>query len=400
MAAPTAIPVVDADMHVTEVDATWEAIDAGMAAHRLNIVTERGHRWLRCGDRPVMLLRPTEPGEVDRAREDPQGWEQARAVSRRAGRGGTHPAESDMPERVRVLDATGVDSAILFPSYGLFWPSVVPEGEIADANFAAWNTWIAERCAIDSQRLLGVAQFSLADVGRAVKETWRCADLGLRGMFLRAVPYRGVPWGDSGNEPVWAALEESGLALWLHSAPETTIAHDSAWDKGLDPRHVGLSPLTFCNRSLPAEAALVSLVLAGVLERHPRLRIGVAEFGAAWVPSFLRRIDYTLDFLSPRNRYLRSRLATRPSEYVRRQVCVSAFWSEDLDWLLRDTPGEIYMFSSDFPHPEGSELALAQARVRLDGLADDVRASFLGGAARRCIGLESARPQPVGAAGA
>jgi uncharacterized protein len=383
--------VIDADQHFDEVPETWDSIDPAFRDAALTVQSGRGgRRWLACRGRAVMPLRHTYPGEIDTARElvreDSRGYERWRAERRSAPVVHDERAASDAVTRTAVLDASGIAAALLFPSYGLFWPSVVTDGEVADANFAAYNTWIAGACSPAPHRLLGVAQYSIEDVDRAVREVWRAHELGLNGFFLRAVPYRGRPWSDMSNEPVWAALEQAGLPLMLHSAPLGALGHDADWEKGLPPEHLGQPPLTFLNRSLPAEAALASLVLGGVLDRHPGLRVAVVEFGAVWVPSFLHRLDAALDFLGPRNRYLRERLQDRPSGYVRRQVRFTAFWSEPIAWLGAVSDPGLYMFSSDFPHPEGSEDALARVRASLDGQPDDVVGQFLGDAARYCLG--------------
>jgi len=389
MAATTRANVIDVDMHITEDAGTWDSVDPTFSSAPLHICTEAGgRRWLMCGDSRILLLRTTVPGEIDAARNltrvDPHGYEELIAQRRAAPQLAPQPdpSESDVTARVGVLDAMGVSEAVIFPSLALFWPSVVLEPALADAHYAAWNTWIAVRTMHLRHRLLPIAQYSFHNPPRAVAEIRRCGELGLRGLFVRAVPYRELPWDDESYEEIWDALETSGLPLLLHSAVVGSVNIDLAWEKGLEPKHVGQPIPTFINRARPAEAVLTSLIFGGVLARHPRLRIGVIEFGSIWVPSFLQRLDFTFKFLGPRNRYLRERLTIPPSEYVRRQVKVSTFWNEPLEWLIRSSGDTIFMFSSDFPHPEGNVRAVELAHESIDALPEGTRRRFFSSNAR------------------
>jgi predicted TIM-barrel fold metal-dependent hydrolase len=101
-----------------------------------------------------------------------------------------------------------------------------------------------------------------------------------------------------------------------------------------------------------AEIMLTFLVLGGVFERHPRLRVGVVESGASWVASWCDRMD---TLAATTSQYLSRQLSLKPSEYVRRQVRVAPFFFEPVaSWIERSGLEEVYLFSTDFPHEEGS----------------------------------------------
>ncbi|MBV9210404.1 MAG: amidohydrolase [Acidobacteria bacterium] len=391
------LSIIDVDMHFNEPPGTWDEIAPEFEQSVLRIGADTvGRRWLFAGQRRVIPLRATFPGEVDEAREavkaDPLGYEKIvqsrRATTESSAWRPAHPAESDSVERLKVLDEMGVEAALLFPSLGLFWPSVIEDEELADDNFAAWNNWVARQSSLNPARLFAAAQYSLSNVDRAVAEVRRCHALGCRGFFLRGVPYRGLPWGDPSNDPFWHALEETGMPLLIHSAPLGSLAIDPAWEKGLVAGHKGQTLQTLLNRARPPEAAISNLIFEGVLERHPALRIGVIEFGSVWVASFLQQIDYTFEFLGPRNRYMRERLRARPSDYFRRQVKVSSFWSEPLPWLLAAAGAELFMFASDFPHPEGNENAVERAFQVLAEMPPESVEKFFYGNARELFGLQ------------
>jgi predicted TIM-barrel fold metal-dependent hydrolase len=120
---------------------------------------------------------------------------------------------------------------------------------------------------------------------------------------------------------------------------------------------------------------LATLVIDGVLERFPRLRFGVIEQGASWVPSFLRQLDAVYDAFARHEERLR-RLELRPSEYVRRQVRVTPYPVEDVGWLVAQAGPEMFLFSSDYPHVEGGRNPLKRFEESLGAVADDVRQRF------------------------
>jgi uncharacterized protein len=401
------VPVVDVDTHLNEPAGAWDDIDPAFRDRGLQMREEGRRRWLCLGDRKILPVRATFVNEVDDAREltkeDPEGYEKliaSRRVSLPPDDELEHMLlESDATKRTSVLSDMGVTAALLFPSFGLFWPSIVDDPELADANFVAWNNWILKQTRSSPEQLLPVAQFSLNNVERTVAEIRRCKAIGMRGLFLRAVPYRELPWGDPSNEPIWTELEAANMPLLLHAAPIGPITPDPAWEKNLVQGHVGQPLPTFLNRALPLEAAIANLIFEGVLERHPNLRIGILEFGASWVPSFLQRIDYAFDFLGPRNRYMRDRLRMKPSEYFRRQIRVSAFWSEPLMWLFRSAGPEVFMFASDFPHPEGSDNAVERSWRILDQMPPEVITRFFSTNAIELVGSDvPVGLSPVGSA--
>lgn len=372
---PTGPWVFDCDTHITEEADTWRTVDARFAKNGLRIVTDKnGWRALMLGrSRLTTLLAPT-PGEFDTmrelVREDPLAYERYAKKRRALPPPGpkADPSHNDVVARLDTMDAMHVSHAAIYPSLGLFWSHLVGDAELADAHYRAYNDWIAARTVPVRERIFAVAQYSFDSPRRAVAEIRRCKKRGLRGLLVQAIPYRQRPWEHPSYEPIWEALEEANLPLILHFTVIRANLVDADWEKKAPDGHVGPPVHFVTNRPFSAEAALTSLIFGGVLERHPRLRIGVIEFGASWVPSFLHRLDFALDFVSPRNRYLRERLPLRPSEYFRRQVKVSAFWNEPLEWLIRSAGDEVLLFGSDYPHPEGNVRAVELAQQNVSRL--------------------------------
>jgi predicted TIM-barrel fold metal-dependent hydrolase len=142
-------------------------------------------------------------------------------------------------------------------------------------------------------------------------------------------------------------------------------------------------------RRLVPQMALGAMIFGGVLERHPRLAIIVSELGIDWLPDFLETIDLEADNSRPRLlSFAPYRLALKPSEYMARQVRVSVVHQQD---VLRPTiervPEGMIVFSSDFPHVEGHQEAVALYDAQLDGLGQSARERFFGRSAAELLGL-------------
>ena len=133
--------------------------------------------------------------------------------------------------------------------------------------------------------------------------------------------------------------------------------------------------------------ALSNLILNGVLERFPKLRIGVVELTAGWVPSFLLHLDGATDFFAQRHGGPLHQLAERPSDYFLRQVRVAALPYEMPNTLVPTVGEQTFMVGSDWPHAEGVADPRAAAARATHGLTDGAKSKLLGANAAWLLGL-------------
>ncbi len=94
------------------------------------------------------------------------------------------------------------------------------------------------------------------------------------------------------------------------------------------------------------------LILDGHFDRFPELRGGVIEEGAGWVVSWLHQLDFAQRAFRRTEEPL-TKLARRPSEYVTEHLKFTPFPGEPVGWMIEQAGPELFMFSTDFPHPEG-----------------------------------------------
>jgi predicted TIM-barrel fold metal-dependent hydrolase len=358
--------VVDADGHVLEPASLWDRhLDPRHRHLAPRIVrNDWGLDTVYVGDReivtaPLGLLGT--PGsrmdETDPAKKPP--WE-------RAQRGGFEPRA-----RLGDMDTDGIDVAVLYPSLGLnFW--AIEDAAAAVALARAYNDWLAEYCAADRRRLVGAAMLPFQDPAAAAGELRRAVTtLGFPAAFVRPNPCRGRHIGDPAFEPVWAAAEELGIAIGVHEGSSNVIPTLGA-DRLFNPLL-----LHAMSHAFEQMLACATLMVTGVMERHPGLRFVFLEAGGGWAPYWLWRLDeqvHGFGGYAPEMRLL-------PSEYFRRQCWVSFEGDETtLPALVPILGADRIVWGSDYPHHDATfPGAVATLERTLAALATDVRRRVLGG---------------------
>jgi predicted TIM-barrel fold metal-dependent hydrolase len=137
------------------------------------------------------------------------------------------------------------------------------------------------------------------------------------------------------------------------------------------------------------QVVLTALVYDGVFERFPKLRGGVIESGAGWVPDFLRQLDLAYQSFSKTDPYLRE-LSLTPSDYLRRAVKFTPFWREDVGLMIKDAGADLFLFSTDYPHPEGTTDPLWRFERSMEGLDESVKDKFYRGNFEQMMGIAGA----------
>jgi predicted TIM-barrel fold metal-dependent hydrolase len=199
-------------------------------------------------------------------------------------------------------------------------------------------------------------------------------------MFSNGAPGGRSP-GHPELDPFWQLLCERDVPFLLHIGQGTMIQppefHNNGRPRAAD-LHGGGENLRFCDYPMlwfAPQIFLTALVYDGVFQRFPQLRGGVIESAAGWVPEFLRALDIGFRSFSRTDQYLQA-LDMLPSEYIRRAVKFTPFPSEDVGRMIRDAGADLFMFSSDYPHPEGTNDPLGRFERTLEGLDEEALDKF------------------------
>ena len=262
-------------------------------------------------------------------------------------------------ERSRTLDLLGFRGQLVFSTFaGQFLRT--GDAELQYAGTRAHTRAMVDFCSHDP-RLMPVALIPLDLPERAIAELDAALELGCRAIHVPSDAPGGLTRGFSPAhvdlEPFWARIAEARAAAVLHIGGGRLLPR--AYHQNGRPRPTdwlgggeNLRGKDFPATHHSPANFLTAMVLDGVFDRHPELRCGVIELGASWVPGLVRNLDHAFDSFR-RNEPLMQELSLRPSEFIQRQVKFTPFPFEDVGWLVEQAGEELFLFSSDYPHPEG-----------------------------------------------
>ena len=140
----------------------------------------------------------------------------------------------------------------------------------------------------------------------------------------------------------WKICEQLDIAVAIHEG-----SHSLLPTTGADRFNTRFA-LHACSHPMEQMMAMLALIEGGVLERHPRLRIGFLESGCGWLPYWLWRLDEEY-----KNLYweVKEQVKRLPSEYFRRQCYISVEPSEPyLQQIIDFIGSDNLIFGSDYPH--------------------------------------------------
>lgn len=288
----------------------------------------------------------------------------------------------DPTERVRALDLLGFHKQLVFPTFAAS-QFAGEDLELLYGGARALNRGIAEFCSVDS-RLLGVASVSLEDPELAGAEIDAALAEGCRAVMVPSAPPSELSPSHPAYDPVWARLQDADVPFLLHIGGGGR-ALKPAFHNNAKPvtDHLGggenIRSKDYMVIHFPAEAFLSVLVLDGVFERFPGLRGGVIEMGGMWVVPWLKRLDIAQGTFKRTEKYLADDLSMQASDYVRRQLWFTPFPTEPVGWMTEQAGDDLFLFSSDYPHPEGGRDPLAKFDASLEGQSDEVLEKFYSG---------------------
>jgi predicted TIM-barrel fold metal-dependent hydrolase len=341
-------PIISADSHITEPPNTYiDNIDPAYRdrAPRLHSIEGKGDVFLIDG------MRTPVPMGIVAAAGKPA--EEIRMMGTRfedLHRGGWDPTA-----RLADQERDGVAAEVIYPTVGMQICNH-RDPDYKKACFDAYNRWLAGYCAHAPARLLGVGQTAMRSPKEGIADLEAIRDAGLRGVMMP-----GHPVVDDYDSAAYDEFWEAAIALGLPLSFHILTTRDSSPTRG--PRmNAFLSVIRGC------QDIMGTLVLGGVFERHPKLRVVCVEADAGWVPHYMYRMDHAFkrhrNWLPPGQT-----LSKLPSEYFAEGIYTTfqddwvAFQSvEMMNWRR-------LMWANDFPHSDStwpwSQAMLAEHAAKL-----------------------------------
>ena len=261
-------------------------------------------------------------------------------------------------ERSQALNQLGFARQLVFSTFS---PSQALHGNDVEIKYAAadaHNKAMSDFCK-DDDRLLGVGLLPLDVPILALSAAENLANAGLRAAWVGHYHFGGRSPGHSEYDFLWAKLAEAEIPVVLHVGG-TPIQLNPAWMNTGRPvptdwlgggENVRGKDMLALHHG--AELFLGAMIFDGVFERHRNLKAAVVELGAGWVPSWLNRMDWTVNIW--RKEHDLGSLSRQPSEIALEQIGFTPYVYEDVGRLIAESDDRLYMFSSDYPHFEGSK---------------------------------------------
>jgi predicted TIM-barrel fold metal-dependent hydrolase len=275
---------------------------------------------------------------------------------------------------LRFLEMTGLEFSVLYPTEGLAFGQVVfPAWAIAYAK--AYNDWLHARYLSFSPRFKGVALIPLQDVPSAVNELRRAVrELGMVGAML---PSNGPNPHLSSKHfwPIYEEAEKLGCALAVHGGCYGDLGFNT-YTVFPATRALGMP--------FPLAIAATGMIVDGVFDAFPNLRVGFLEGGTAWIPLVVDRLARELE-------YGGLRVRRNPEDYFKSgKIFVGCEGNEKaLAYSIERVGPEPFMFASDFPH----EIALDNCMEEINEIIEradlqpEHKAAILSDNARRLYGI-------------
>lgn len=274
--------------------------------------------------------------------------------------------------REHVLHPFDLEYAILNCSYGI---ESIHNPDAAAALASAVNDWHIAEWLEPEPRLRAAIVVPSQQPALAAREIDRVG--GHPGFVQVYLPIRSaMPYGNRGYHPLYEAAVRHHLAIGLHFGGVTgTPSTPVGWPSYYLEEYAGMSHVF--------QSQLTSLVVEGVFDRFPTLRVACLESGWSWLPAHLWRLDKEWKGLRREVPWVRR----PPSEYVREHV---RFTLQPLDVPLDrglvsqlfdqlESP-ELVMFSTDYPHWHDDSLEDAQGiipgAVRARVMAENARTFY------------------------
>ena len=295
--------------------------------------------------------------------------------------------ESYQPEaRLKWMDSEDIDIALQYPTLGLFWEEGCENPKTAAAYARAYNNWIVDMCKANPDRLVPIAHIPNKDVEESVKEVKRTAKLGVKGFMIHSICYNGRLWGDEYYDPLFAAVEETGIPLAVH--PIGSVNYPGR-DRYSDSNSDSLFLLndywyTLTADPFPIQITFLNMINRGVFDRFPNLKFVLLETGGAWILYWLERME---DRFKTAKSTVSFKLS--PDEYFNRQCWISFEPDEKLMAnIIEEVGADRFLWAADFPHADGFPGIVGRVKEAIEPLSEQDKLKILGENAAKLYGLK------------
>ena len=286
------------------------------------------------------------------------------------------------------FDIEGIDVGVLMPTYGMGmvrFDGLDPEHALALCR--VFNDYAHRFTEADPRRFRFWGWVPPQDAVLAAEEARRCVtELGAAGVAMTGGAVDGRLLGDEFFEPLWKAMEALDVPFGLHGPPPNYYLKDNIAHRYRGHRGMQIVAQVLGN-PFHAQTELAELILGGVLESHPGLKVLLMEVNCSWLPWLLWRMDDKWEMNRPD---LEFPLSMPPSDYFRRQCYAEVEPDERVAKYVIDHIGaDNLLFSTDYPHSDSLFPKAVETFLAMPEISDDDKRKILWDNGARLFRLES-----------
>ena len=253
----------------------------------------------------------------------------------------------DPEHRLADQERDGIAAEIIYPSVGLILVSHA-DIDYKDACIEAYNRWLEGFCAGLPGRLFGLGLTSVRSVDAAINDFQRAKARGFVGMMLP-----GLPHFEDYDHPDYDALWQCAVDLEMPVCFHILTGRGPQSVASILKKQVrGKRMNGFMQIIRDVQDVIGTMLLGGVFERHPSLKMVSAEADAGWMPHWAYRLDHAA--YNETDNGIVDGLSKLPSEYLRSNV----FTTFQDDWVAFATKDLMnykqLLWANDFPHPDST----------------------------------------------
>jgi len=277
------------------------------------------------------------------------------------------------PERLRVLDESGIDIQILTHQGGWWYNA---DRDLARRIVDVQNQKLSQWCSAHSDRFVGLASVALQHPDLAAEQL----DTAVKKLGLRGVGIAGHAGGEVPStpkyDPFWTKVQELGVMVFVHPGGADNIIRDGALRGRGDLGNIIGNPLetTFF---------LSRMIFDGTLDRFPGVKFCGAHAGG-YLPSYIGRTDVACDVREGANCANKK----HPREYFKDQILVDSmvFTEEGLRHLVAEFGASQIVYGTDTPY---KWLASVDLILKAPFLKDAEKEAILGGNLMKLLRITS-----------
>ncbi len=292
----------------------------------------------------------------------------------------------DAASALAAMDTEGIDVAVVYRTFAHMIVSIDDlDAAYATACCAAFNDWLADYCRANPERLKPAAIVSLHDPELAAAEARRAVeDKGHVAVVTLPMPVEGRYLNAPECDALWREIVRLGVPLAIHGTS------GGASSDYVTNRFRGQPNFRTLNHAaaFPLELMLAmgALIVGGVLERFPELRVAFLEGNCGWLPWWLDRLD---DQWRKYGGGEKAKLSALPSAYFRRQCFIATDVDEALLSVVIDRIGdEGIVMSVDYPHADGPYPNGVDTFLALEGVGAESKRKILWDNCARLYGFD------------